>query len=327
MEHADCEVEPHANPGHVHFWLAPQLDPRAWSAAVSVADTCNIYKIRAFLGDPDATLPYWMKGRKKNELIRLLQESGFDDTSGTKEALLHRFQTGKPFVDFCIDGRECLQRVLVIALHSWGWENCPGSHCFTATLPARGNCPWGTKRLGELDCLKHLHPIINAGSFTNNYGHSNGWWDPHHISPQKWIKRTLQLAGPMMNRATLEDLLAHRLSLDDIAPFRTVDGVVFEPGAVGRPFSPDPWCHDVGGALSLEQCSICAGDQISMLCDFCCGDTVIFNVLQVDTVQTVLPELSIPFATRAFISQSGGARVLHKNACTKQLYTLFMRNK
>jgi hypothetical protein len=154
------------------------------------------------------------------------------------------------------------------------------SHCFTATLPARGDCSWGTKCLGELDCLMHCHPTINMGSFRNNYGHRNVWWDPYHESPEKWIKRTLQRAGPMMNRATLDDLLSHRLSLDDLAPFRTVDGVGFEPGAVGRPFNyPDSWSHDVGGALSLEECCLCAGDRISIMYDFCRRDTFVFKVL------------------------------------------------
>ncbi len=55
------EPTPHANPGHIHFWLTPQPDPRAWSAAVSVAETCNVYTIRAFFGDPDAALPHWIK--------------------------------------------------------------------------------------------------------------------------------------------------------------------------------------------------------------------------------------------------------------------------
>ena len=312
IEHSGCrpELMPHANPGHIHFWLAPQPDPRAWSEWVGAADTCNVYKIRAFFGDPDAALPYWMKAEKKSDLQDMLRESGFADTSGTKDALLHRFQTGIPFVDFRIDGRECLQRMLVVALDFWGWEECPGSHCFTATLPARGNCSWGTKRLGELDCLMHCHPNINMGSFRNNYGHKNGWWDPYHESPEKWIKRTLQRAGPMMNRATLDDLLSHRLSLDDLAPFRTVDGVGFEPGAVGRPFNyPDSWSHDVGGALSLEECCLCAGDRISIMYDFCRRDTFVFKVLQLDTNQAVLPQLSIPFPTRALIGKSGGARV------------------
>lgn len=305
----NCNLDNNANPGHIHFWLAPQPDPRAWSADVSVADSSNIYTIRAFLGDPDATLPYWMKAEKKFALQRLLQRCGFDDISGTKDALLHRFQTGKPYVDFRIDSRECLQRMLVVAMHSWGWEDCPGSHCFTATLPARGDCPWGIKRLGELDCLRDCYHTINTGSFGNNNG--NKWKNPYNNTPEKWLKRTLLHAGPALNRATLDDLLAHRLSLNDMAPFRTVDGVGFEPGAVGKPFTSDPWCHDVGGALSLEQCSLRAGDRISILYDFCRMHTVVFQVLNLDEGQAVLPELSTPFPTRAFIGQSGGARVLH----------------
>jgi hypothetical protein len=134
------------------------LTPRAWSAAVGAAETCNVYTIRAFFGDPDATLPYWMKGKRKSDLQRMLQESGIDDTSGTKDVLLHRFQTGKFRETICrFPGRECLQRMLVVALDFWGREL---GHCFTATLPARGDCPWGTKRLGELDCLWHCHPTM-----------------------------------------------------------------------------------------------------------------------------------------------------------------------
>jgi hypothetical protein len=39
--------------------------------------------------------------------------------------------------------------------------------------------------------------------------------------------------------------------------------------------------------------------------------TVVFQVLNLDEGQAVLPELSTPFPTRALIGQSGGARVLH----------------
>ena len=113
-----------------------------------------------------------------------------------------------------------------------------------------------------------------------------------------------------MNRATLEDLLSHRLCLDDLAPYRTVDGVGFEPGAVGRPFDyPNSRSHDVGGALSLEQCSLCAGDRISILFDYGRCDTLVFKILQLDTDQVVLPESPVPFPTRSLIGHSGGARV------------------
>jgi hypothetical protein len=97
---------------------APPPDPRAWSAAT--AETCSIYTVRAFLGDPDASLPSWIKTLNKSQLQGMMQSSGFSDLSGTKDALLYRFQTGVPFVEYCIDGRECLQRMLVVCLHAWG---------------------------------------------------------------------------------------------------------------------------------------------------------------------------------------------------------------
>ena len=151
---------------------APPPDPRAWSAAV--AETCSIYTVRAFLGDPDASLPSWIKALNKSQLQGMMQSSGFGDISGTKDALLYRFQTGVPFVEYRIDGRECLQRMLVVCLHAWRWDD---SHMFRATMPARVDCP---------------------------------------------------------------------------APFRTVTGVGFD---------------DEGGALSLEECELAAGDRISMLYD------------------------------------------------------------
>lgn len=97
---------------------APPPDPRAWSAAT--AETCSIYTVRAFLGDPYASLPSWIKTLNKSQLQGMMQSSGFSDISGTKDALLYRFQTGVPFVEYCIDGRECLQRMLVVCLHAWG---------------------------------------------------------------------------------------------------------------------------------------------------------------------------------------------------------------
>ena len=98
------------NPGHVHFWLPPFPDPRLWSAAVDPADTCCTYTIRVFLGDPDAPLLH-LRTQTKCYLQRLLKKFGFDDISGTRAALLQRFQAGSyeiPFAEYRIDSRECL---------------------------------------------------------------------------------------------------------------------------------------------------------------------------------------------------------------------------
>jgi hypothetical protein len=89
---------------------APPPDPRA------AAETCSIYTVRAFLRDPDASLPSWIKTLNKSQLQGMMQSSGFSDISGTTDALLYRLQTGVPFVEYC----ECLQRMLVVCLHAWG---------------------------------------------------------------------------------------------------------------------------------------------------------------------------------------------------------------
>jgi hypothetical protein len=337
LQAADNEVEDRweamqlrkLNPGHVHFWLAPTPDPRAWSAGVDVTETCSIFTIRAFLGDPDASLPSSMKALNKSQLRGIMQRSGFDDISGTKDALLYRIQTGVPFVEYRIDGRECLQRMLVVCLHAWGWD---AGHCFRATMPARGECPWGAKRLGDLRCLHMCHPEIDMGSFSHRWrpepqriyfldAWSGRWvWD-YAERPETWIKSILSHSGPAsgacrnpnpaVDRATLEALIARRLTLDDPAPFRTVGGIGFEPGAVGRAF--EDFDDDVGGALSLEECELASCDRISMLYDFGARNTIVFKVVRVDRDQALLPEMPFidreyPILTRAHIGQTGGAR-------------------
>jgi hypothetical protein len=263
--------------------------------------------VRAFLGDPDASLLSWIKTLNKSQLQGMMQSSGFSDISGTKGALLYRFQTGVPFVKYSIDGRECLQRMLVVCLHAWGWDDM---HAFRATMPARGDCPRGAKRLGDLECLRMcLHPDINKGSFSHELRSYSRSWEP----PETWIRWNLQICGPSsgacrntnpaIDRATLEALIAGHVTLDDPAPFRTVNGVGFEPGAVGSGY--DTFSEDVGGALSLEECELAAGDRISMLYD---QKTIVFKVVGVERDQALLPEA--PFLhhmTRALLGRSGGA--------------------
>ena len=130
------------NPGHVHFWLPPYPEPRAWSASVDAADTCSIYTIRAFLGGPDVPLSHHIKPQNKSYLQDLLRRSGVVDVTGTRAALLQRYQAGNygiPCVQYRIDGRECLQRMLVVCLQAWAApEQRKSKHQkFCATMPAR----------------------------------------------------------------------------------------------------------------------------------------------------------------------------------------------
>ena len=59
-------------------------------------------------------LPSWTKTQSKSDLQRMMRHAGFDDVSGTKVQLLERYATGKPFVLFKIDARECVQRALAV---------------------------------------------------------------------------------------------------------------------------------------------------------------------------------------------------------------------
>lgn len=287
----------------------PLPDPRAWSATSGNADRCSIFTIRAFLGDPDIQLPPRIKALKKSDLQSMMQRSGFTDISGGKDALLHRFQTGIPFLQYRIDGRECLQRVLVVCLDSWGYDD---SHLFRASMPFRGACPWGAKRLRDLDSLCDLnfggHHFLDALS--------------NERERENWINRKLKnqrYLGSEVDRPTLEALLDRRVGLDDAAPYRTVDGTGFEPGRVGKGFDRD-FSNDVGGALSLNDCALAAGDRISMCYDFGDSNTIVFKIVTVDTNQQLLPEATMlrRHATRACVDQRGGARVKSQYASARQ---------
>lgn len=284
-------------------------DPRAWSAASGNADRSSIFTIRAFFGDPDIQLPSRIKALKKSDLQSMMQRSGFTDISGGKDALLHRFQTGIPFLEYRIDGRECLQRVLVVCLDSWGYDDM---HLFRASMPFRGDCPWGAKRLRDLDSLREL----------NYAGHY--FWDTleNQRERENWINGKLKnqrYLGSEVDCPTLEALLDRRVGLDDAAPNRTVDGTGFEPGRVGKGFERD-FSNDVGGALSLNDCALAVGDRISMSYEFGDSNNIVFKIVKVDTNQQLLPEATMlrRHATRACVDQRGGARVKSQYASARQ---------
>ena len=201
-----------------------------------------------------------------------------------------------------MDGRECLQRMLVVCLNSWGYSD---THSFRATMPARGGCPWGAKCLGNLDCLSEMKLWGSGRKFSQHLGNK--------LDREKWIARKLQNkghSGPEVNRATLEALLAGRMSFTDLAPFRTIEGLCSEPGVVGR--CSGQFSHDVGGALSLIECQLVAGDRVSMLYDFGAANTIIFKIVKIDRDQLVLPEFTMlsRHATRAHVDQRGGYPVI-----------------
>ncbi len=271
-------------------------NPRAWSSTPD--SRCSIYTIRAFLGDPDFPLPKFIRNLKIGKLQDLMRQSGFVDLSGNKDALLRRFQTEVPFVEFRMDGRECLQRMLVVCLNSWGYSD---THSFRATMPHRGGCPWGAKCLGDLDCLSEMKFWGSGKNFSKHLGNK--------CDQEKWISRTLK--NKEVNRATLEALLAGRMSFEDRAPFRTIEGSGSEPGAVGR-CSGREFSNDVGGSLSLNECQLVAGDRVSMLYDFDAANTIIFKIVKIDREQLVLPEVTMlsKHATRAHVDQRGGYPVI-----------------
>jgi hypothetical protein len=268
------------------------LNFRAWSTASGVDDRCNIYTIRAFLGDPDFPLPGFVRNFKINVLHNVMRSAGFVDISGNKDALMRRFQTEVPFVEYRIDGRECLQRMLVVCLDSWGYSDL---HLFRATMPARGGCHLGTKRLRDLDSLSEMKFWGRGKKFLHHF--------KLKCEREKWMNHKLKNKGAEVDRATLEALLDGRTSFHDRAPFRTIEGTGFEPGVVGKGF-----CSNEGGALTLDECQLIAGDRVSMLYDFGASNTIVFKIVKVDGDQQLLPEVAIlrSYATRTHVDRRGG---------------------
>ncbi len=103
-------------------------------------------------------------------------------------------------------------------------------------------------------------------------------------------------------------LLDRRLSLNNFAPFRTVESTGFEPVAVGKGCDLD-FSNDTGGALSLNECCLAPGDRISMKHDF--GDaSFIFKIIKLDVNQQGLPEITV--VSRACVDQTEGASVVRQ---------------
>jgi hypothetical protein len=177
----------------------------------------------------------------------MMRRSDFTDVSGSKDELLRRFQAEVPFVDYRIDGRECIQRLLVLCLSAWGYSD---AHSFRATMTCRGNCPWGAKFLGDLDCLAEMKSWIPGKNLFQNFQNKS--------EREKWISRKLK-KNDEVDQATLEALLSGRKSFNDRAPFRTIQGSGLEPGTVGKSFDRE-FSSDLGGALSLDECQLLAGD-------------------------------------------------------------------
>lgn len=140
---------------------APAAHPRAWARARGPATTLVV---KCMLGSPETPLPAHYRKMKHGELRALLQKNGLD-TKGGKPALLRRLQTEVPWVAVEIDERECFQRLVLAALHFFGWDNI---HAFGATIPRRGPLRAGVVRLkemiGDVVALCAMYPNLSETS-------------------------------------------------------------------------------------------------------------------------------------------------------------------
>jgi len=297
----DCEYRGH-KPGaadvegtHAKKRVCAAPDSRSWSKNLEPSEQTEIYTIRAHFGDPREPIPSWIQTRKKDVIQAMMRQRGFDDVTGTKPVLLERMRTGGPFVEFEIDSRECLQRMLNVALSQWGWDE---GHAFQASMPRRGSNQLGCTKLGCSDDYIAVLALIEHR------------WDYLESSEQqsaiaRWVKRGL-------SQQVIEQLIDGTLTRNDWAPTRVVGGSGIEPDDLEE--ANDDWLTPAkGGALSLQSVALRRLDHVKMTYDLGDSNTLVFQVRNVQPAP-LLPEVDFANScgnhpTRAKVVERGGARI------------------
>jgi len=231
----------------------PKDASRDWSSSVETDETTTIYQIRVWFGNPQSALT--------------------------------------PTLCMRIDARECLQRMLNVALSSWSYDE---GHMFRMSMPLRGGSAWGRKTLGSSDdFLTFIHCARSSA-------HRGEALPPEMVDSQ---------VETGYDRAFVLRVLADPEAAKDWPlPTRTVQGSAMEPG--GRRAATDPWDSDTAGSLSLEEAALEAGDEVSITYDFCGDHGLCARVESVAAHQPPLPEVAFhnscgDHPTRAAVLSTG----------------------
>ena len=188
-----------------------------------------------------------------------------------------------------IDGRECLQRLVNAFLYHVDWDN---DHLFEAVMPRRGPLADGAVLLGDLLGSSLLLDIKDQGDPDS--------WDP---PLRRRVERRLQETG-----CTMADVRARQANAGALSGKRKLRGAAMDPFADAE--SGGPECTP-GGAWSLEQLCLAAGDKIKLTYDL--GDMHEFS-MEVEEVcpdAPAIPEVDLGYenATRARLLDRGPARM------------------
>ena len=310
----------------------PPPDVRAWSAQIADGEPgATVYTLKAFLGDPWEIHPSWMRTQSRSELQEMLRDAGFDDVSGDKRAMLERYANGKPFVQFKIDSRECLQRVLAVALSRFGYDL---THAFSVHMPRRGGaCLWGARSYQDDDRFSMIWDLDSVHRQADHeealYGTTRQYDNlvkGLETGRYHGLQSTRQPPDMCLDETTVDDLLDGTIGLNELTPWREVEGSALEPGTVERGW--DFRNKDQGGALALSDVALRVGDRMRYTYDFGDENKVTIVVRKIEHDQPALKEMNFPCKltsfgapgspkpddencrpTRATVEATGGARV------------------
>jgi len=289
-------------PADVASTAAPAYDEPPGDVASAAAPTYCTYTLRAYYGDPTEELPSWMKTQKISAIQDFMREQGYAEPfNGTKAVLLGRIKDELSFVEFRVDSSECLQGVLNVVLSTWAWDE---SHCFRASMPRRGDCPWGARKLGDSDDWLNLLDMQQRGSFTVS---TSG---PRFYSTESLERYVRAEKKRGLDAETVDGIVDYTIGPHHDNPLRVVNGSSSHTEEPSKGYD-EYLDHDIGGALSVGDVALEVGDTIKYVFDF--GDHHLITVRVVAIAQEEehipLKDWSHAGAARAVVVSTGGRQM------------------
>jgi hypothetical protein len=279
--------------------ITPEKETSFRSWAADEQSPGPVYVLKCEYGDPSRPLSSHVKALKKADLLSEVKRCGLS-TDGSRSVLLDRLQKELPYVRLEMDGRECIQRVIISFLNRFGWDK---SHLFTAEMPRRGDSNVGNVNL--MDCFE-LDEVewLYKGSF-KRYGTNLDNWPNETSHDKKTIKR---LQRRISGKLTMEGMSRAFQDPEALADFREMNGSAFDPMAEGYDYEMSektpPQCN-----VSMQELFLQKGDVLKFTYDM--GSSSEFTVTIEDVKQEeVLPEeTTFGQPTRARLVGKGPVRI------------------
>jgi hypothetical protein len=280
--------------------ITPEKEASFRSWATDEKSPSPVYVLKCEYGDPSRPLSSYIKALKKADLLLEVKRRGLS-TDGSRSVLLDRLQKELPFVRLEMDGRECIQRVIISFLNHFGWDK---SHLFKVAMPRRGDSDVGNVTLMDFFELYDVE-MIYKGLF-QKYGTNLDNWPNEDSHDKKTIKR---LKRRTSGGLTMEDMSRAFKDPEALADFRMMNGSAFDAMAEGYDYEmyekTPPQCN-----VSMQELFLQKGDVLKFTYDL--GSSSSFTVTIEDVkLEEVLPEEETAFGqpTRARLVGKGPARI------------------